>query len=101
MGALLDPTNGGVTAGGHPGLGDDASQVEHQLHNVQSLSSTVGAFAALRGDHTVICWGSTPIPFGDASQVQHKLHNVQMLSSTLDAFTALRGDHTVICWGHQ
>lgn len=43
-----------------------------KLGEVQQLSSTSFAFAALLADHTVVCWGD-PLCGGDSSEVQDQL----------------------------
>ncbi|CAE6950493.1 unnamed protein product, partial [Symbiodinium necroappetens] len=37
--------------------GGDSSSVQDQLHDVKCIQSTNTAFAALRADGTVVCWG--------------------------------------------
>ncbi|CAK9084113.1 unnamed protein product [Durusdinium trenchii] len=74
------------------------SHVRPAQGHVQQISSTFEAFAALRSDGQVICWGD---PFfggnGDSSGVE--LTNIQLIQSTSWAFAALRSDGTVVTWG--
>ena len=46
-----------VVTWGTPERGGDSSRVQHQLKNVQQISGTVGAFAAILADGSVVTWG--------------------------------------------
>ena len=55
-----------------PNEGGDSSRVQDQLRNVQQISSTNSAFAAILADGTVVTWGD-PNEGGDSSRVQDQL----------------------------
>ena len=57
------------------------------------------AFAALRGNGSVVTWGQASYG-GDSSSVSSSLVNVQSISSTNLAFAALRGNRSVVTWGY-
>ena len=78
--AYLDPITRSASATGNLNHGGDASPVQGQLQNVQSITASTYAFAALRADGSVIAWGR-PNFGGDASQVQAQLQNVQQVSA--------------------
>lgn len=67
------------------------------MHNVVSVQSTWGAFAALRSDGTVVAWGD-PQRGGDLSDVREDLHTVQRLQASAHSFAALRADGSVVVW---
>ena len=54
---------------GEPRCGGDSSRVRDQLRNVQQISGTGSAFAAILADGTVVTWGDPP-DGGDSSRVQ-------------------------------
>ena len=56
------------------------------------------AFAALRGNGSVITWGDASSG-GDSSSVSSSLVNVQSIYSTAYAFAALTGNGSVVTWG--
>jgi len=64
--------------------------------NVVAVYSTLRAYAALRTDGSVVCWGNAAsggtTPTGVSS-------NVISIESTLSAFAALKADGTVVFWG--
>ncbi|CAE7199272.1 USP [Symbiodinium natans] len=78
----------------------DVSAHEHkQLQNVTDVQSTYGgAFAALRGDGTVVTWGRA-ISGGDSAAVQGQLRGVVAIQATWWAFAAIRSDGSVVSWG--
>ncbi len=53
------------------------------------------AFAALKSDGTVVCWGDTK----SGGIAPAGLMGVTQIFSTLSAFAALKSDGTVVCWG--
>ncbi|CAK0856310.1 unnamed protein product [Prorocentrum cordatum] len=66
-----------------------------------------GAFAALKGDGSVLCWGDRRVG-GDCSAVQQQLVDVVDISAAAGqfgegagAFAALKSDGTVLCWGDR
>ena len=68
--------DGSCVTWGYPQRGGDSSQVQQQLHQVQSVAGSDGAFAALRQDGTVVCWGDA-MTGGDCSGVQEQLQDVR------------------------
>ena len=74
-----------------------------------TASEDGGAFAALKGDGSVLCWGDRRVG-GDCSEVQEQLVDVVDISTATGqfgddnvggAFAALKGDGTVLCWGDR
>ena len=53
---------------GDPCLGGDCTDVQDQLQNVQQVQASYHAFAAVRGDGSVLTWGS-PHDVGDSRGV--------------------------------
>merc|ERR1711964_386247 len=116
----------GVVTWGDRQYTGDISSVQDQLCDVQSITATCRAFAALRSDGTVVTWGhrflggdsssvqdqlddiqnisSTVITWGarnsggDSSSVQGQLHGIQRIISTYNGFIAVRIDGTKIRW---
>ncbi|MNG28635.1 hypothetical protein D3C84_1139210 [compost metagenome] len=70
--------------------GGNSSAVQNQLINVQAISNSYRAFAALNLDGTVVAWGDTSYG-GSSSLVQSQLINVQTIFSNHSAFAALIG----------
>jgi hypothetical protein len=56
------------------------------------------AFAALKSDGTVVCWGDTSMG-GNVTIPTPSLSGVTQIFSNGFAFAALKGDGTVVCWG--
>ncbi|WP_155396300.1 Ig-like domain-containing protein [Vibrio campbellii] len=77
----------------------DSTGVDHLLNNVVSVTTTIGASAALKQNGTVVTWGQD-IRGGDSSSVAQHLYDVKAISSNYDAFAALKTDGTVVSWGH-
>ena len=67
--------------------------------NVTKIQATERAFAALRSDGSVVCWG-TPEYGGDSSNVEAQLKRVSAIQSTKHAFAALLENGSVVTWGH-
>ena len=64
------------------------------------IVSTIGAFALLCADGTVVTWGDAD--FGaDSSAVQAQLQDVQQIRGSDGAFAALLSDGTVVTWGDE
>ena len=63
--------NGNVVAWGAQENGGDASKVQAQLVDVQSIYSTDYAFAALKADGSVVTWGDEDCG-GDCSKVHEQ-----------------------------
>ena len=86
---------------GHPDFGGGtALESQDQLRNVQQISGTFGAFAALLAEGTVVTWGH-PKYGGDSSRVQAQLRNVKQICGTASAFAAILEDLTVVTWGSR
>ena len=68
-----------------------------QIRKVE-VRSTLGAFAAILGDGSVVTWGSAGSG-GDSNAVQQQLLNVQQIQASNSAFAAILGDGTVVTWG--
>ena len=73
----------------HSKLRDGDSVILH-INQVQ-VKSSLGAFAAILGDGSVVTWG-VPDYGGDCSAVQDQLKNVQTIQATDRAFAAILGD---------
>ena len=58
--------------------------VQHQLKGVQQIQATDHAFAAIRGDGSVVTWGFAGTG-GDSSAVQDQLSNVKHVQASLYA----------------
>eukprot|EP00746_Dinoflagellata_sp_MGD_P019008 gnl/MRDRNA2_/MRDRNA2_144139_c0_seq1.p1 gnl/MRDRNA2_/MRDRNA2_144139_c0~~gnl/MRDRNA2_/MRDRNA2_144139_c0_seq1.p1 ORF type:complete len:362 (-),score=98.45 gnl/MRDRNA2_/MRDRNA2_144139_c0_seq1:260-1345(-) len=75
---------------------------EQLTQDVQSIQTTVSAFAALKLDGSVVSWGSGD-PWGRQlgfSKVRDKLTmDVQCVYASKAAFAALKADGTVVAWG--
>ncbi|CAE7370464.1 GAE4, partial [Symbiodinium necroappetens] len=62
--------------------------------------STIGAFALLCEDGTVVTWGDAD--FGaDSAEVQEQLKDVQQICGSDGAFAALLADGFVVTWGDE
>jgi hypothetical protein len=77
--------------------GGDSSSVRYQLTDVVDISSANRAFAALKGDGTVVTWGNWP--GGNSDEVQDQLVNVKSITGNNGAFAAIREDGSVVTWG--
>lgn len=58
-----------------PSEGGDSAAVRHQLVDVCSVCSSAYAFAALKHDGSVVCWGDSNAG-GDSTAVQERLYRV-------------------------
>eukprot|EP00439_Symbiodinium_sp_Y106_P023674 s3358_g2.t3 len=76
----------------HARLQDGDSLTLH-MNRVQ-VQASLGAFAAILGDRTVVTWGSAPYG-GDSRAVQDQLNNVQQIHASNNAFAAILGDGSV------
>ena len=68
---VMDLSSPGVKAT----CGGDSGAVQDQLRNVQQIQASCGAFAAIRGDGSVVTWGNADFG-GDSSAVQDQLRDV-------------------------
>lgn len=74
----------------------DSSKVQDQLSNVQQIHATDFAFAAIRGDGSVVTWGHEE----RGAKSDPDLRNVLQLQASEQAFAALRADGMVVSWGN-
>ncbi|MFM5404513.1 Ig-like domain-containing protein [Aeromonas veronii] len=81
------------------GEGADSSSVTSQLTDVRAITASHSAYAALKGDGTVVTWGSQQYG-GDSSAVTDQLVDVKEVFSNGTAFAALKNDGSVVTWGH-
>ena len=72
------------------------SALQDQLKNVQPIQASGGAFAAIRGDGSVVTWGDgSVVTWGDSrrgrdgSAVQEQLRNVQQIRGCCSCFAAI------------
>ncbi|MFZ6688771.1 hypothetical protein ACO0K0_13570 [Undibacterium sp. SXout11W] len=84
--AMNDPQNG------------LSASVLASLTNIKSIASTVGAYAALKSDGTVVAFGDTDTG-ANVTAVQPQLTNVTNVMGTNFDFVALRKDGSVVGWG--
>ncbi|CAK9066459.1 unnamed protein product [Durusdinium trenchii] len=82
----------------HSGLvgGDLLHATVRQARLVSTRQSY--AFALMRGDGSVVSWGSRRLG-GDSSRVQQELRDVEQIQASGGAFAAIRADGQVITWG--
>ncbi|WFO49867.1 Ig-like domain-containing protein [Aeromonas veronii] len=76
----------------------DSSAVAHLLTDVKAITAGQSAYAALKGDGTVVTWGD-PNYGGDSSSVAGQLVDVKAVFTNGAAFAALKNDGTVVSWG--
>ena len=79
------------------GYTDVHSHSDDAVQAVQSVQTTCDAYAAIRGDGSVVTWGGPD--GGDSSLVAAQLNMVVSIQATDCAFAAIRGDGTVVTWG--
>ena len=84
---------------GFEGYGGDSSSVQSQLSDVTEIYSAALAFAAVKGDGTVVTWGSSNFG-GDSSSVE-PVDDVTAIYSNDRAFAAIKGDGSVVTWGNS
>ena len=73
--------------------------MQTQLQGVDTIYSTVGAFAAKLADGSIVTWGSASCG-GDSNSVQAQLQGVDTIYSTGGAFVTRLTDGRVVTWGH-
>jgi len=83
-------------------LPDDILKIIKGYTDVDTkIFSTYRAFAALKGDGSVITWGDDQ-DGGDSSEVQNELkEGVETICSNKFAFAALKDNGSVITWGDE
>jgi len=69
------------------------------LTNIQSVTASAGAFAALKNDLSVVAWGSEHYGGAVPSGVQSELHSAVQIVATRDAFAARLTSGKVLAWG--
>ncbi|CAE7719238.1 unnamed protein product, partial [Symbiodinium pilosum] len=74
--------------------------VEAQLRNVQVISATRSAFAALLADGTVVTWGDAATG-GDSRHVQELLKDTRHIEASDKAFAAILGNGSIVTWGDK
>ena len=80
------------------GLADGSVLTAVSVHGIMIYASKFGAaFAAVKGDGSVVCWGHA-VSGGDCAAVQEQLTDVKEIAGTGSAFAALKGDGSVVCW---
>ena len=89
-----------IATWGEQCYGGDSSAVQDHLKNVQQVQGTMGAFAAILADGSVVTCGDRNSG-GDSSAVQDQLKNVQQIQATGTVFAAILADGSVITWGNQ
>ena len=98
---------GNPSAGGEPAIARPNHALEsYELESVAShlragvrtvVGNTGGAFAAVKDDGSVVCWGAAEFG-GDSSSVTFP-HPVAAISATAGAFAALTVEGSVVTWG--
>eukprot|EP00439_Symbiodinium_sp_Y106_P076895 s334_g15.t5 len=87
-----------MTWGQDPQPGDDIVEGGEELQSgVVEITAHVSAFAALKADGTVSCWGSA----ATGGRTPAQLSQVKCIFHTDRAFAALCSDGSVVCWGDQ
>jgi capsule polysaccharide export protein KpsC/LpsZ len=66
---------------------------------MQQIQASIGAFAAILADGSVVTWGH-PAYGGDSSAVRDQLRSVQQIQASIGAFAAILADGSVVTWGH-
>jgi hypothetical protein len=106
--AGVDTATGRVIAvGSQPGGGnvlDDAycNGYSAQLSSgVRSIAASAGAFAAIKTDNTLLCWGNKHAGADVSSVFLSSLVGVQAVVATVSAFAVLLADNTVASWGNR
>ena len=69
-----------------------------RIVGTRSFLGIGGAFAAVKGDGSVVTWGHS-YSGGDCSAVQPQLVEIQDIYSTAQAFAAVKQDGSVVTWG--
>ena len=71
------------------------STPQKQLVDVETIYATERAFAAVKKDRTVVCWGNER-DGGDCSAVQQQLVDVETIHATCAAFAAVLRNGSVV-----
>lgn len=68
--------------------------------NPVNISGNSSAFAALRTNGSVVCWGAADTG-GNAPPAVSELSDIVAIATTSGDFSALRANGGVACWGHD
>lgn len=99
--AVLTGAQGVVTIGDET-LGGDSTAVATMLQSgVTSITSSYGAYAALKSDGSVVAWGASEagLPYSGAGLVVSAGSGVYQIFANLNAFVGLTTTGAVITWG--
>ena len=66
--------------------------------NVTTLYANAQAFAAMKTDHSVVCWGMADHG-GDCSDIAEELSCTETIFSNAKSFAAIQGGGRVVTWG--
>ena len=88
-----------MIAWGDGRFGGDTSTVADQLKDVQTLSSTDLAFAAVRANGSVVTWGDRFSGGKMDAEVKSELVNVQKIHGSSTAFAAILSNRKLVTWG--
>ena len=66
-------------------------------HSRRWIQATSTAFAAIRGDGSVVTWGDVEAG-GDSSSVQGQLKDVHQIQASSWAFAAILFDGSIVTW---
>eukprot|EP00438_Fugacium_kawagutii_P018107 Skav213741 [mRNA] locus=scaffold19:100526:111549:- [translate_table: standard] len=75
----------------------DSSEVQGRLKNVQQIQASMGAFAAICSDGSIVTWGS-PDDGGDSSEVRGQLKDVKQIQANDISFVASLFDGSLVTW---
>ncbi|CAE6946903.1 HERC2 [Symbiodinium sp. KB8] len=89
---------GSVVSWGRLICGGDSSTVQSQLHGVQRIQASGGAFAAILDDGSVVTWGHADYG-GDSAAVQEQLRDVCDVQASVASFAAVSRGGSVVTWG--
>jgi hypothetical protein len=68
---------------------------------VRSITASKGAFAAIKTDNTLLCWGNQHAGANIAAGALSALVGAKMVVATMSAFAVLLSDNTVASWGDR
>jgi hypothetical protein len=106
--AGVDSATGRVIAVGSKHHGgnvlDDAYCNGYSLElsaGVRAITASSGAFAAIKTDNTLVCWGNKHAGADVASGVFSALAGAEVVVATMAAFAVLLSDGSVVSWGDR
>ena len=90
---------GAMPSWGPAYVGGDSNAVQEQLRDVQQIQASVGAFAAILGDGSVVTWGAMPTMV--ATAVRYRISCEMCSRSKLLLWRLLQSwsDGSVVTWG--